>query len=242
MTDVKPTDIDVLSAFERSIRSKVRTLSPATVLTYDDTAKTAKVQLHRRWTDSSGQLRQPPIIPAAPVCWPRFGGMIVMGRLNPGDEVIAGVCERDIEKWLQKGGSVDPGSDRTHHLIDTIVMLSLASRKKPMPPSAGQFRIGREDGTATVSFAIDGPGVITIEAPTIRMGQAATHPAILGTAMTNAFTAWSAAMATAGAAAATAGADPSGAAAAAYAAAVTAATATLAATIANWPSTKILVE
>lgn len=174
------TDVDALLKLRTDILRRVRKLKAGKVVTYDPLTERAVVELGILGQAASGHLRKPTIIPTALVLWPEFAGMQIKGRLNPGDEVLIGILDHSLDRWSVAGGPVTADSDRAHELVDAVVILGLKSTANLQPGDPTQLTIGRTDGTAVVQLSIDGPGIVTIEGATIRLGltAAAQHVAL----------------------------------------------------------------
>lgn len=165
-----PTDIDVEEARTQSILRRARAHLPGQVVSYNPATARAVIDLGLVGKTAQGVADVPVRIPDAPVVWPRFGGCTVIGRLNPGDEVLCAIADRSIDRWLVSGGPVLLESDRMHELTDAVAIPGLCSGRTPRPDASVDMLVGREDGTATIRLRIDGAGVVTIEAPTINLG------------------------------------------------------------------------
>lgn len=243
----RPTEVDTYEQLRADIVAGVRTALPGIVKAYDPAKRTAMVQPARRGKATTGVFDLSPIS-AAPVLWPRFGGFVMVGKLNPGDPVLVVVSDRELDQWLLTGAPYDPKTTRRHELTDAMVLPSPPgpSTKPITVGSAGaELYIGREDGTAGVSMtAAPVPGVTTIEGIPIggiMLGGAASSPAMLGDTVAAAFTTWTGAVATAGSTWTGAG-PPTAASNGAFIGSVITATAALATSIANWLSAKVLIE
>lgn len=185
----RPTEVDTYEQLRADIVAGVRTALPGIVKAYDPAKRTAMVQPARRGKATTGVFDLSPIS-AAPVLWPRFGGFVMVGKLNPGDPVLVVVSDRELDQWLLTGAPYDPKTTRRHELTDAMVLPSPPgpSTKPITVGNAGaELYIGREDGTAGVSMtAAPVPGVTTIEGiPTggVRLGSGASEGALRGTAV-----------------------------------------------------------
>lgn len=175
MSGSKTTEVDVLDLALADLQSRIRTLLPGLVVAYNPATGRAQVSLAQLSKTTGGQLAKPLVLPSVPVGWMRFAGMTICGTLLPGDEVMLAVLDRAIDRWLVSGGVVPLESGRMHELHDAIALPMLASAKVPRPAgAAAALTIGREDGTATISLTYGpAPGVVTVEAPSIRLGATA---------------------------------------------------------------------
>lgn len=181
-----PDEIDVVEGIIAEVMSRVRTLVPGIVVAYDPLLGTAKVQVARRGADSEGRPYDQPIVPAAKVMWMRFGGMIIMGALNPGDEVALAVPHRSFDTWDSTGQLSDIDAlDRQFDYGSSVVLMGLSSTPNALPQAPGQLIIGREDGTGTIKITLPPPGAtspatVEIEGAVLKLGALATESGILG--------------------------------------------------------------
>lgn len=261
MGQALPTDEDVHDALLNRVQSRVRTNIPAVVVSYQPApVNRAKVQPTRMIKRIGGVPTLLPIIPAAPVLWKRCAGMIEIGRLNPGDEVMVSVCDRELDTFMQLGATPqDPRSGRMHSFTDAVVIPGLSSDARPIPPTAGlagtMHHIGREDGTAHVRFPIAPlPPAVQIEGPAgvgplagIRLGSGAVDQALRGTTFLAEFAAFASTVGTAFGTWATAAGGPpfagnTPAVSGAFITALGGALADLMLTSGTWLATKVAVE
>jgi hypothetical protein len=221
------TRYEVIRRMLRNMELDLRVAAPAQVVTYNPATQRADLLLGFlpvRPKPLGIELVEPPVsLPQVPVAWMGNSTGYVTTQLLPGHTGVVVFCDRALGEWLRLGAPADPSSGRTHDLADGIFFPGPHPDTAPIVPPT--------DLTATV-----------VEGPIVKLGRAATSPAVLGTQLSAAFTAWSSTLATAGAAAASGAPDPSGVIHDTYIAAVTTATATLAATIASWLSAKVQVQ
>ena len=90
---------------------KVKLGCPARVETYDEKTQTASVQplLKRRYIDDTGEhIEQLPIISMVPVMFPGTGAFYMVWGVGPGDTVWLSFSFQSLDRWLVRGGVVDP--------------------------------------------------------------------------------------------------------------------------------------
>lgn len=183
MSGDRVSEIEMLEALALDVLSRVRTIVPASIVSY--AGGLATVQIARRGRDREGRAYVIPPIECVPVAWPRFGGMSIVGELLPKDEVLLGIADRSLDAWIETGAQHDAESDRMFALTDAIVLFGVGSSKaRPLPATAGSLLIGRDDGSARVriSMAAGGPPVVELEAAEIKLGAVATEALIKGDA------------------------------------------------------------
>lgn len=247
----EPGPLDVRAALIRAVLERISGIRVGTVTAYDPTKRTADVQPVRRrriWGTPTDQQR----VLQAPVCWWRFGSMVLAGELEAGDEVLLVTCEREVWPWYATGGPHDPQSERMHDATDSIVLPWISSLKRAITArQPGTLWIGREDGTAGVTITMGPlPGRTTIEGTgpgSIVLGSAAVSPVVLHQAFTSAFATFIGSIVTAaevvtGPPGMPVPPDPTGALYTAFAEAVGAAASVLGGTIAAMASIKVVAE
>lgn len=131
-----------------------------------------------------------------PVSWPVFfgGAVAIQGELRKGDEVKITVPDADLRAWYTQGGIVDPSGRGRKLGGGWCEPVGLSTQRRPSS-AGGEFRIGRQDGTATVVITVDGSGQVRIEAPSVVLGAAASPKRPVGrdedpVSSTAAFTTW----------------------------------------------------
>jgi len=192
-----PTAVDASEQARLSTMCSIRTLIPGVVVSYDPALRKASVQPMRLGSNLDGTPYTLPIVPAAPILWPRFAGMIIVGRLNPGDTVMLAVSDRELDQFLISPPSVPYASvtPRTHVLTDAVCVLGLSQDTNPLkgPPSNPTvLHVGREDLLAFMQIGIDVPHtVLQGTGPgSIRLGLVAAQPVIRGTLFATALGVW----------------------------------------------------
>ena len=180
-----PTEVDAFEQHRMAVKVSTRTLIPGFVTTYDPLTRKAAVQPSRMGSNLDGTPYLLPIVSAAPVLWPRFAGMIIVGRRNPGDTLILAVLDRELDQFLISPPSAPHLSKaaRCHSLTDAVVVLGLSQDLKPVAPPANPafLHVGREDLQAFIQIGIDAPITIIQGTPTIQLGPLAVEPVIKGT-------------------------------------------------------------
>lgn len=132
---------------------------PARVLTYD--AATLKVSaqplIRRGYLDELGarQTELLPVIPEVPVVFPGSGAVRIRFPIAVGDTVLLLFADRSLDRWLVRGGDVDPADDRNHSMTDAIAIPGLldfahAANASPMIEftNNGQIHAGGSDALA----------------------------------------------------------------------------------------------
>lgn len=163
---------------------------------YDPLTGTADVQPVRFRDYYDTPQLDPPVL-KAPVGWWRFGGMVLAGDLEVGDQVLIVNLEREFAKWWTTGLLGPEASARMHDPSDVLILpwiQSLAPTPTghggPAFKAPGSFRLGRVDGAAGITMF---PGPAFSETPLgltveleggpagIKAGKTATSFALKGT-------------------------------------------------------------
>ena len=102
---------------------------PARVESYDSGSNRISAQpLIRRGVineDGERVAERLPIITEVPVIFPGSGGIRIKFPISTGDNVLLIFSESSLDKWLSRGGDVDPLDDRRNSLSDAIAIPGL---------------------------------------------------------------------------------------------------------------------
>lgn len=172
----QPDALDMRQALTAWILERVGGVRPGIVQSYDQAQRLAVVQPTRR-RKIFGTPQDLPVV-RAPVGWWRFGTMVLVGEVQPGDEVLLVTCEREIWPWYVGGQVHDPTSERMHNPSDSVALPWLSSIKRAITArTPGTFYMGREDGSAGITITQGpAPGFLTVEGTTpggVRLGNGA---------------------------------------------------------------------
>lgn len=111
-------------------------------------------------TDDGDELTESlPQINNVPVVQPAGGGFFAHFPLQAGDPVLLIFADRSIDRWIDKGGEVDPGFSHTHELSDAFAIPGGRPQpKKLSSPSSSNLTIGK-DGDTSLQISIDGSAI-----------------------------------------------------------------------------------
>jgi hypothetical protein len=114
---------------------------PGRIESYDSTKNKAAIQLlilDEVAIEGGGTRKEPlPIINEVPVLtFADHYGIRVELTIQKGDYVTVMFAARSVDRWLQRGGMVDPGDDRDHDLNDAIAMPGLFDFAHVTKPTA----------------------------------------------------------------------------------------------------------
>ncbi len=124
-----PTFEGVIAGAVRSALANVSQALPAKVLSYDVVRRcvTAQPLILEGYTDSEGNraTRERAPITNVPVVFPGSGKTRMRWTIAPGDTVMLLFASSSLDKWLVRGGTVDPLDDRRHDYNDAYVIPGL---------------------------------------------------------------------------------------------------------------------
>lgn len=120
------------SALKEIIKAQVvdvHVSMPAKVISYNSNQQSVNVQplLRKAFLDEAGerQIESLPVIGDVPVVFPGSGGTRIIFPISAGDTVLLIFSEASLDKWLVRGGEVDPEDDRHHALSDAVAIPGL---------------------------------------------------------------------------------------------------------------------
>lgn len=150
MTPYVPNLAELLSGHVSRSLSELHTAMPGRVERYDRTTQTADVQplVKRAVADEAGveSLESLPVVPSVPVVFPGAGDYAITFPIARGDTVLLVVASASLDRWLARGGEVDPDDERTHALSDAVAIPGLRARPDALgsvPSSALHVRGGK---------------------------------------------------------------------------------------------------
>lgn len=109
------TTEEIVNAGLDSLRNALYVSMPGSVIAYHADTQTADVQPMvndvRFDLDTGAVVFEPwSVIQAVPVCWPRFGGFVVVGALAQYDQVVLEAFDLDPGPWRAQGRSGKPAN------------------------------------------------------------------------------------------------------------------------------------
>jgi hypothetical protein len=159
-----PTLASVLAAALEARLADVHVALPAQVESFDADRRCVTVQplIRQATTDTeSGErsVERLPVINDVPIVFPGSGAFCVEWPVAKGDTGLLVFSEASIDKWLTRGGDVDPLDDRRFNLSDAIFIPGLRSLNAPPSGSpapagtmilrtAGQIHAGGDQALA----------------------------------------------------------------------------------------------
>lgn len=124
-----------IESFINADRVGLNTAIPASIESYDEDTRTARVKIH--YSDhfasegTEANREDWPPIPDCPVLFPRGGGFVFTWPLEKGDPVFVVFSQRSLQEWSASDGKTDIGSFliSTHNPGDAIVIPGLSPSK-----------------------------------------------------------------------------------------------------------------
>lgn len=153
MSDRSPTLAEVIRAGITFELEGVNTSVPGVVTRYDAATQEADVQplVKAAYLDEAGARVSValPVIPSCPVYFPGARGMALVFGIEPGDTGLLVFSQASLDKWLARGGLVDPGLDHRHNLSDAVFFAGLRPFSAALEgaPSDARVMLGQPSGT-----------------------------------------------------------------------------------------------
>lgn len=146
-----PTMAEVIRSAIESNRSDIHTAIPACVMSYDAATQTAdiKPEIKRVIRTRLGEPVEEalPVIPAVPVVFPGSGEFFMSFPVQPGDTGMLIFCERNIDRWRETEGDVNPGDQRAHGLAGATFHPGLRRTANALADANGSnMAFGRDGG------------------------------------------------------------------------------------------------
>lgn len=168
-----PNLAELLSGHVSRSLAELHTAMPGRVERYDSTTQTADVKplVKRKVADEAGteSLESLPVVPSVPVVFPGAGDYGITFPIARGDTVLLVVASASLDRWLARGGEVDPADERAHALSDAVAIPGLRARPDALgsvPNSALHVRGGKVyigDGTFVETPGAASDAVVTGE-------------------------------------------------------------------------------
>lgn len=183
---IAPTFEEVVAILVEAQLLGLNTTTPGRIVSYErDLQRCAVEPLIAHGTIVEDGERVPdfmPIINDVPFVFPGSGANGFTWEVMPGDTVLIVFLQRSADRWLGRGGRIDPGDDRHHDHNDAVAIPGLRDFGHPVPPTgvsadamvlrfAKELRIGK---VAPAQLAVD---------PVVRLSDLAKFVAALGAAI-----------------------------------------------------------
>lgn len=162
--DSTPSLASVLRGAIEAHMSDVHTAMPGRVETFDPATQKATVQplVRRPYLDEDGE-RIPerlPVVAGVPVMFPGSGGFSLTWPVAVGDVGLLVFASCSLDRWLARGGEVDPADERRHTLSDAVFIPGLRPFSAPGPAThatamvitaPGEIHVGGTSALALLS-------------------------------------------------------------------------------------------
>jgi hypothetical protein len=156
VTAPAPALSEIVAAAGARLARSLRVSEVARVETYD--AATGKISA-TPWIeegdvgeDGARRSKRRQTIPNIPVAWPGGGGARITFALRPGDTVLLVYSDRSLDRWLVRGGFVDPADDRAHHDSDCVAFPTVYDFASAPAAPDDRVRIGPPSGDAAIEI------------------------------------------------------------------------------------------
>ena len=123
---VKPTLRDLLDKFSLEIFSTLNCMLVGKINTFDQTKKTAEVQILIKQLLSSG-ISAYPVLVDVPVFTLQGGGAQLKMPIKAGDSCLVFFCDRNIDAWFSSGTDAVVENMRAHDLSDGFAFVGVDS-------------------------------------------------------------------------------------------------------------------
>ncbi len=170
---------EVLETHGRALKAAIHTSLPAVVKAYNPVTNVVLAQPSIKAAffkgDGEREYDTLPVVPF-PVLWPRFGGKVIRGLLEPGDHVLLVFSEAGLAEWRATGQMSEPRDARRLSIGYGFAIPGAYPDVEAMSPAdaievaAGALIIG-EDGGDQMLIGGTVPG--------IRFGKLALSPVAL---------------------------------------------------------------
>lgn len=156
MSDV-PTLGTLLEAMRDSTMRSIRVCAPARIESYDSATQSCSVQplIYDGELDEDDirQVVRLPVITNVPVMHVGGNGFQITVPVAVGDTVLILFTDRSLDRWLARGGEVDPGTDQTHHMSDAIAIPGLRDFAHALSTApTDRIRIGYGSAAAKIDI------------------------------------------------------------------------------------------
>lgn len=129
MSNPTPTHSTIIDQAVARRVSKIRVALPGRVEKYDAATQKANVQplLLEEHKDDLGDrvTERLPVVTNVPVMFPGAGPWRLTFPIEVGDTVLLVFSSSSLDRWLARGGEVDPEDARHHHISDAVAITGL---------------------------------------------------------------------------------------------------------------------
>lgn len=162
--DQSPELEDVIDGAAVRRLASVFTMQPGVVTSYDHATQLAEVQpgIMDVYLDARGERRSEPLtpIPAVPVAHHGGGGFRTTYPIAKGDTVMMCFSSTPLDRWLARGGVVDPEAPDKFRPGDAVAITGLRDFKHPLALAPSDM----------ATFGHDGGRVVAVTESEVRLG------------------------------------------------------------------------
>lgn len=150
-----PTLSQVIGDAIETRLTKLHTMMPGIITAVDVKAGKCTVQPSIQRLGSDGNPKTLPPIANCPIKFYRCEGAAIYLPIKVGSKVSIEYCERSLDIWLVKGGTVSPEDQRKHNLSDATVYPGLYDFGDP-PEDADPENLVIINGNTKITMTPDG--------------------------------------------------------------------------------------
>ncbi len=151
-----PSHAEILTAHGQSLKADIHTGIPAKVILYDPLTNTLACEVAVKeplfLADGDREYTALPTLLNVPVQWPRFGGKVIRGMIDPGDWVWLAFSEASLAEWRSTGQTSSPVDARRLSIGYPFATPGAFPDCEPLTPAdaleiaAGAMIIGEDGG------------------------------------------------------------------------------------------------
>lgn len=165
---------------------EVHTAAPGIVIEYDADTQQATIQLAIKRKARDGTAYTVPPLLKVPVLFPRTAAASLHWNLAADDPVLVLFCERNLDRYREAGGLVDPADiARRHSYTDAVALAGFYPDSAPQTFDTTSDKEGFCIQTPDAKIVIGSDGLVRVG----KVGAAPDEPVVLGTQLLDYLTA-----------------------------------------------------
>lgn len=133
---IEPDLVETLSVLKEDIFATLNCVKVGKIASFDETKKTAQVQLLFKRVLPDGTTQSHPLLVDCPVFTLQGGGGFLQFPIAPDDQCIVLFSDRNLDAWFSSGAEAAPFDRRCHDLSDGICLVGLNSLASALPAPA----------------------------------------------------------------------------------------------------------
>lgn len=129
MSNPTPSQATIIDRAFAKMASAMRVALPGRIESYDAATQKANVQpliMESHVDDVGDRVSElPPVVTDVPIMFPGSGSYRTTWPVAVGDTVLLVFSSSSLDRWLVRGGEVDPEDDRHHNISDAVAIPGL---------------------------------------------------------------------------------------------------------------------